>query len=179
MPVLQVGQPYIAGRASIAPRAEYNFRGGQHELLLAFSHLTEDEITAVRAGAPEFGLLIYGLVIFFLYRFHEAIAWSDAPYSWHLMPADERQPLETLATAKIRALLSVVLVDADRNIIRGLRAVTFSPEFARALPMAIANQAAGPWNPETFDAQLRSAYQSWPTTEQMLSRASARTRGGD
>jgi hypothetical protein len=95
------------------------------------------------------------------------------------VPADERQPLETLATAKTRALLSVVLVDADRNIIRALRAVTFSPEFARALPMAIANQAAGPWNPETFEAQLRSAYQSWPTTEQMLSRASVRTQGGD
>jgi hypothetical protein len=65
MPVLQVGQPYIAGRASIAPRAEYNFLDGQHELVLAFSQLTEDEITAVRAGAADFGLLIYGLVIFF------------------------------------------------------------------------------------------------------------------
>jgi hypothetical protein len=34
MAVLEVGKPYIPGLASIAPRAEYNFRAGQHELLL-------------------------------------------------------------------------------------------------------------------------------------------------
>jgi hypothetical protein len=180
MPVLQIGKPYIAGRTSIAPGAEFNFRGAsQHELLLCFANLAEDEIAAVHQGAAEFGLVVAGDVIFFLYRFGEAIGWSDTPYSYHLLPADQRQQLhETPATAETRALLRVVLVDADHNIVRALRAVTFSPQFTRRLHAAIAGQAAGPWNAEDFDAQLRSAYEHWPTTEQMLNRASARTYGG-
>jgi hypothetical protein len=178
MAVLQVGKPYIAGVPSITPRAEYHYRGGCHELLLCFCHPTEDEIAAVRSGDSEFALLIYGLVIFFLYRFEKAIGWSDAPYSWHLVPADEQQLPPTLETTGMRALVSVVLVDADHNIVRALRTVALSPEFTRTLHAAIAEQAAGPWNPGDFDAQSRSAYQSWPTTEQMLSRAIARTRGG-
>ncbi len=83
MAALEVGKPYVPGRTSIEPRVEYSFRRGQHELLLCFSQLSEDEIDAVGEGKAEFGLLIYGLVIFLLYRFGEAIAWSDAPYSWH------------------------------------------------------------------------------------------------
>lgn len=172
MAALEVGKSYVPGRTSIEPRVEYSFRRGQHELLLCFSQLSEDEIDAVREGKAEFGLLIYGLVIFLLYRFGEAIAWSDAPYSWHRVPAEQQQLPET---AEIRARLSVVLVDADRNVVRALRMGMLSPDFTRALHAAIADQAAGPWNPENFDAHLRSAYQSWPTTAQMLNHAIART----
>ena len=163
MAVLEVGKPYIAGRTSIATRAEYNFSSGQHELLVCFSHLSEDEITAVRTGEAEFGLLIFGLVILFLYRFGEAIAWRDAPYSWHLVPANERQLPGAPATAETRALLCVVLVDADSNIVRALRALTFSPEFTSALHTAITEQAEERWDPGEFDAQLRRACQCWPT----------------
>jgi len=35
MPVLEVGKPYIPGRTSIESRVEYNFRAGEHELLLS------------------------------------------------------------------------------------------------------------------------------------------------
>jgi hypothetical protein len=167
MPVPELGKPYIPGRTPIEPRTEYSFRRGQHELLLCFSQLSEDEIDAVREGKAEFGLLIYGLVIFLLYRFGEAIAWSDAPYSWHGVPPDQRQVPETQKTAEIRARLDVVLVDADRNVVRAIRRGVLSPEFTRALHAAIADQAAGPWSPENFDAHLRSAYQSWPTTAQI------------
>ena len=174
MAALEVGKPYVPGRRSIEPRVEYSFRRGQHELLLCFSQLSEDEIDAVQAEKAEFGLLIYGLVIFLLYRFGEAIAWSDAPYSWHRLPPEQQQLPETPKTAEIRARLSVVLVDADRNVVRALRRGMLSQDFTRALDAAIADQAAGPWNPENFDAHLRSAYQSWPATAQMLNRTIAR-----
>jgi len=81
-------------------------------------------------------------------------------------------------TVETRALLSVVLVDADKNIVRGLRAVMFSPDFTFALHMAIGEQAVCFWNQVNYDAQLSRAYQRWPTTEQMLSWAIARTKGG-
>ena len=90
MVALEVGKSYVPGRKSIEPRVEYSFRGGEHQLLLCLSPLSEDEIAAVRQGQAEFGLLIYGLVIFLLYRFGEAIGWSDAPYSWHRLPPEQR-----------------------------------------------------------------------------------------
>ncbi len=173
MPVPEVDKPYIPGRTSIEPRVEYSFCRGQDELLLCFQQLSEDEIDAVLYGKAEFGLLIYGLVIFLLYRFGEAITWGDAPYSWHRVPPEQRQLPEMPKTGEIRALLNVVLVDADRNVVRALRRGMLSPDFTRALYAAIADQAAGPWNPENFDAHLRSAYQSWPTKAQMLNHAIA------
>jgi len=179
MPVLEVGKRYIAGRAAIDPRAEYNFRGGQHELLLCLSSLTEREVEAVRRGEAEFGLVVSGDVIFFLYRFGEAIRWSDAPYSWHLVPPGERELPEPPATAETRALLSVVLVDADRNMVRALRALTFSPDFTRELHGAIREQAGRTWTVAAYDAELRRAYKRWPTTDLMLPAAVARCRGGE
>ena len=175
MVALEVGKSYVPGRKSIEPRVEYSFRRGEHELLLCFSTLREDEIDAVRDGQAEFGLLIYGLVIFLLYRFAEAIAWGDAPYSWHRVPPKQRQLPEISKKAGIRAVLSVVLVDADRNVVRALRRGMLSPDFTRALNAAIADQATAPWNPEIFETHLRSAYQSWPTVPQMLNHAIART----
>ena len=44
MAALEVGKPYVPGRTSIESRVEYSFRRGQHELLLCFSQLSEDEI---------------------------------------------------------------------------------------------------------------------------------------
>jgi len=178
MPVLEVGKPYLPDRARLEPRAEYNCRGGQHELLLCLSGLTEREVEAVRKGEAELGLVIWGDVLFFLYRFGEAIQWSDAPYSWHLVPAGERELPEPPATTETRALLSVVLVDADRNVVRALGAVTLSPDFTRELHRAIRRQAARPWPAEDYDAQLRRAYERWPDTEAMLAAAVARCLGG-
>ena len=176
--VLEVGKPYIGRRKSIDPRAEYTFRAGQHQLLLCFTDLTEPEIRAVREGEPEFALAVLDDVIFFLYRFGGFINWSDAPYSWHLVPPKERELPRQLETPETRALLLIVLVDADSNIVRALRAVTLPPKFTAALHAAIHAQAGRAWTAEAFNEHVRKAYNRWPTTEQMLTRAAARCRGG-
>jgi hypothetical protein len=178
VPTLSVGQPYIQGRASLDPRAEYNFRGGQHELLLCLRGLTAREVEAVRSGEAEFGLVLGEDVLFLLYRFGEAIRWSDAPYTWHLVPAGEREPPARRRSGESRALLTVVLVDADRNLVRALRALTLSPEFTRTLHAAIRRQAARVWTAEAYDAELRRAYARWPTSEAMLPAATVRCIGG-
>lgn len=175
---LEVGRPYIAGRVALAPRAEYNFRGGQHELVLCLAELTETEVTAVREGEAEFALLVSGDVIFLFYRFGGAIDWSDAPYSWHLVPPGQRELPLPPTSDEGRAPLLAVLVDADRNLVRALRALTLSPEFTRALHEAIRAQAARPWSADRYDAELRRAYDRWPTSEAMLRAATVRTKGG-
>jgi hypothetical protein len=176
--VLEVGKPYIGGRKAIAPRSEYNFRAGQHELLLCFTDLTEPEIRAVREGEPEFALVVLDSVIFFLYRFGGFIDWSAAPYSWHLVPAKERELPKQLQRPETRALLLIVLVDADSNIVRALRAVMLPAKFTAALHAALRAQAGRAWTAEAYNAQVSKVYNRWPTTEQMLRRAVARCRGG-
>lgn len=178
VPYLEVGKPYIPGRASIDPCADYSFRSGQHELLLCFSKLTDSEIAAVRDGEAEFALVVQRTVVFFLYRFGDAIHWSDAPYSFHLVPPDQRQLPALLPSRETSALLSVVLVQADTNTVRALRSVSFPPDFTSALHAAIQAQAVQAWNAAGYAAQLSGAHDRWPMTEQMLSRAIARTKAG-
>jgi hypothetical protein len=72
-------------------------------------------VQAVRKGECEFAVTVDGPVIFFLYRFGHAITWSDAPYSWHLVPEPQRS-LPEVESEESGALLHVVLVDAERDL---------------------------------------------------------------
>jgi len=179
MPVYKVGEPFVHGRTSLQHRAEYNFRFGQHGLLLCLRRLREEEVRAVRVGQAEFGLMLYGDVIFLLYRFGDGNLCGDAPYSWHLVPPDQQQLPEPPATAERQAVLQVILVDADRNVVRALRAVTLSPDFTHTLHEAIRRQAGQPWDPAAYDKQLERAYQQHPTTADMLAACAVGCRGGD
>jgi hypothetical protein len=103
---------------------------------------------------------------------------SDAPYSWHLVPETE-QALPDAEGPETRALLQVVLPDAQTGLVRVLRAVTFSPSFTRALHDAIRAQAFSPWpGRAVYYAALRDLYRRYATTGCLLRRAVARTVGG-
>lgn len=182
----RVGEPYIAGRVGWPERVEYNFRGGGHELRMFLPGLRAREVRAVRQEPAEFGLLVEGDVLLFLYRFGAAIPWGDAPYSWHLVgrhdPSEQILPPEP-GSAEQRALLTIILVDADSGIIRALRALTLSPAFTRALHAAIREQAARPWPGDAaYDRQL-GAVQARGTPAQLArllhAHGGVRCFGGD
>ncbi len=175
---LEVGKPYLAGRTSLPEGVQYNFRSGQHELLMWLRNPSKREVESIRSGEAEFALAVHRSVIFFLYRFGESLPWSDAPYSFHLVPAGQRELPQRLATPETRVLLQVVLVDARSTIVRALRVVSLSPEFSRALHREIAGQVAAPWNPKSYDADLDAAYRRWRSAESMLSAAVARMKDG-
>lgn len=176
--MLEVGEPYIAGRTSWPEAVEYNYRAGAHELRMFFDSPRAPTINSVRAGAADFALVVEPPVIFLLYRFAPAIAWSDAPYSCHLVPEDQRT-LPDAEGPQTRALLHVVLVDAGTGLIRALRLVTFSPAYTRALHDAIREQASSPWlSGPTYDAALADIYRRYPTSAELLKHAIAQTFGG-
>lgn len=97
----QVGRPYHPGRRSWPEQAQYNYRAGGHELVLFLTRPSSREVRAVTRVSAEFALHVAsdGDPIVLLYRFSNqdssGLPWSDAPYSWHLVPQEER----TLATA--------------------------------------------------------------------------------
>jgi hypothetical protein len=176
--VLEVGKPYISGRREWPEGVEYNFRAGEHELCFFFRSPPRIEVEALLRGEAEFALVVDGPVIFLMYRFGEAINWSDAPYSWHLVPQDQRTLPDPEGPAT-RALLQIILVDAASGLILALRVVTFSPTFTRALHAAIRAQAENTWGGRAaYHAAFADLYRCYPTSADLLRCAGARTCGG-
>ena len=177
MPTLSVGSLYHPARTSWPECSQYNYRAGAHELLLFLHRPSEDEVAAIRTGESEFALYVSGLVILLLYRFGSAIQWSDAPYSWHLVPTDEQDlPSADLEGGK-RALLNVILIDASNGKVQGIRALTVSSAFTRKVHSAIREQAEGPWDPTGYQRELDQLY-ARHTSEQLVQLAMARSKGG-
>lgn len=173
-----VGKPYIPGRRNWPENCEYNYRSGTHELRMFLRGLTGPEVMAIRRGECEFGLFVQEDIILLLYRFDAAVAWSDAPYSWHRVPEGQRDFPEPHGSPEGRDTLQVILVDALTGIVRALRIVSFSPAFTMVLRSAIRDQAARPWpGAAEYDRQLKQIYNRY-TSEQIVARAIARTMGG-
>lgn len=176
MHAYRVGDLYHIGRTQWPEGAEYNYRGGGHELLLRYGNLTPSETTSITRRPAELGALASGPILFFLYKFSIDSDWSDCPYSWHLVKAarpdeaTEPPPLEE----NERALLSIVLIEATTGVIAGLRAVSLSINLSRYLHQSIADQIAQPFDPLAYDRALADVYRTTPTVD--LARRAERMR---
>jgi hypothetical protein len=156
--------------------SEYNYRGGYHRLIIPLARPTPDEIEAVRFGAAKFAFTTIGPVIVFQFRFGTAISWSDALYTWHKVPVEERVEPVTL-TGEQRVPLEVFLLDAATGIVRAIRVLTLSPTFSRRLHEAIRRQAAEPF-PDNYDELAAHVLTNY-TSRQLRDRALASCTGGD
>jgi hypothetical protein len=157
----EVGKPY--GGPPRPEGVEFNFRGGECELIVVLCSPAPSEVEAVRAGKAQFGLYKEGDQILLCYKFG-VMPWSDAPYHHARLaeagvPEEQRRlpPDPDMLTPESRAVLHVILLDT-RGIVRVLRAVTFSPEFTRALFSAIRDQAARPYHRGAYEAGLDRLY---------------------
>ncbi|MEW6649316.1 MAG: hypothetical protein AB1453_03900 [Chloroflexota bacterium] len=156
MHIYEVGKPYTE-RTSWPELAQYSYRGGEHELIIFLNCPTRDEVYDIRRGGAEFALYVERRLIVMLYRFGEAIPWSDAPYSIHLVPVEERTVPE-ISWGSERALLHIVLVDASSGIIRALRVLSMTEDFTRDLHQSICNQADEPFTRADYNGALESLY---------------------
>jgi hypothetical protein len=183
MHALSVGKPYLSGCWSWPEVADYNFRSGSHELRLFVAHLTPRRVEAVRTRPVEFGLLVdqplLVLVVRFLDRSGQVVMSFDCSYSWHRVPAAERvlpPPVEE-TSPELRALLTIILVEATDGLVRVLRTVTFSPEFTQRLHRAIADQAALAYDVGEHERAIKRMLRF--TTDQLWAQCRLRCRGGD
>jgi hypothetical protein len=183
MHVYQLGKPYHPDRKVWPECAQFNFRGGELELVLFFDGPSAGEIEAVRTGRSEFALYDGDNLVVLCYRFEgkrAQVPWSDAPYQWHLLPESMRFPVPDPARLGpgARVILHVILVNATGGIIQALRQVTLSPEFSRRLYRAITHQAAAPWDRAAYDRQLESLYAGYPSTADLVKACRWTTEGG-
>jgi hypothetical protein len=154
MPTLtpSIGDPYPG------VQAEYNFRGGDHELRISLS-FEDDKLSEVeqviRFGPVEFGMYSErGKGLLLIARFGQ---WLPLPSLYHFWreaqatgdrtpPPDPRH-----LSPELRDRLRIVLVDADTGEEERPREVSFSPEFTRRIRRAIAYQVTGAYNADQYD----------------------------
>jgi hypothetical protein len=163
MHAIQVRKPLVPGRTRWPEVGELNLYDNGLELHLFFRNPTKAEIRGVKQGNCACALVVLGDVLFFLYRF-AGVPWSDAPYSWHRVPADRRVLPALQDTGQMRGLLQIILTDADTGIVQAQRAVSLSVDFTRALLSAIRMQASTPWCGQAeYDRQLAAVYERFPS----------------
>lgn len=176
MPVYEVGKLF-SSRTSWPEMAQYHYMAGEHHLHVFMRQPSEIEVKATKTGMAEFALVVEQDIIFLLYQL-SPIPWSDAPYSWHMVPADQRTLPADVPQGK-GALLTVMLIDATTGIIKAIRAVGLGTNFTNTLHAAIRDQAARSFDQPRYDEQLNRTYARYPTTDLLLSRAVARYRVGE
>lgn len=176
--LIAVGQPY-PGNPPYTPGSQFQWTEDGMFLELRFEQPSQEEVEAVKSGEAEFALAVYESVIFLLYRFGEGIPWGDAPYSIHLVPPEYQPDPAIFLTKRSRFILTTCLFDSITGIVGAIRALSFSPEFSRALSNAVQAQRLTPWiGQEAFKRQLDATYQKWPTPESMLDLALSNCTGG-
>jgi len=178
-----VGKPYHPGRQHWPEGADYNFRAGGHELRVFLGRATSSEVTAVRTGRVEFGAMIELPEIFIVSRFHgpdgRVVASFDCSYQWHRVSSAERTapPAWEETSPQLRALLSIILVEATNGVILALRSVSYSPEFTRAFHRAIADQAALPYDQAEHERAVADIVRRLDTNA-IWERCAVRCEGG-
>lgn len=149
-------------RPGLPDASLYSYEVGGHQLLVLADRPNATERAAFRAGAlGDVAVLVDGPAVVLCWRLGGGASgwvwpWSDAPYTWHLVPADRRTlpPADDEHSPATRALLQVVLVDTSDATVRGLRTATLSPEVTAALHRGILGQASAPWDPRVYDAHV-------------------------
>jgi hypothetical protein len=132
-----VGRPYAPGWRYPGDGVEYRYRDG-HELRVILRNLADREVARIGGdGGVDLALVVEPLVFTLLAAFEGVIPWSGAPYSWHYLRDEERAFPALVADVE----LTIVLVEGNDGIVRAVRPVTLSLEFALALDTAIREQA--------------------------------------
>lgn len=183
--VFQVGQPLDPHRRRWEEGVMYTYHQDMHQMLLFFTDIRSFERKAVERGVAHFGLYVEEYVIMLLFKMDgpgggKGIDWHDAPYSWHLLPAEARTmpPSPQDIHEGEGAPLIILLIDAATGIIRAIRVMALSHEFTSHLYRAIREQADRPFDKHRYQKQVLGLRQKFPTVPLMVAAAQARCRVG-
>jgi hypothetical protein len=140
--------------------ADYQYRLGSHQLILAIRGVTDRQEAAVGRDEAEFALVVEGPLLVFGSRFGVTLPWCWAtPYNWHFGPPAERVvpaavPLTPETYARLWATLWINLVDTATGRARIGRAVALRPAFTHALHGTLREQAIRPFDAAAADRAL-------------------------
>jgi hypothetical protein len=171
-----VGEPLSMGKV-IFPVPEgprYNYSKNSHQLLICSNKPTAAEIENVENGNFELALYVEKDIIDILFSFGKETLWSDAPYSWHINPIESREIPPVLENGCVYVIpFHIFLVDASTGIIKALRTILLSHEFASELFSAIDAQIQMPYDEAIYNAHVDTMYRKF-SAKDLVFRSRAR-----
>lgn len=169
--MLQVGQPLFPGQTLLPQSTYFEYSESGPMLIICMPELTEREVEAARKGRVELALYEHPPVIFVLHKIDGLLGWSDSPFSVRLC----RQEIDLTAPIEDgQGLgLQIVLVESTTGVVRALRLVGTSTEFARELRSAMVRQTIRPFSSEEYDRTIGNVYTMY-TSKQLVMKAKAR-----
>ena len=176
--IIAVGERYpLLSNMPGCDKSQYNYRQGEHLLELFMGSPTPEETWSTSIGQAEFALVTRGDVIALAFKLG-AMEWSDAIYSYHLVPPHLRT-LPKVGNGD-RAFLNIYGVDRlTAKVTSRPRILTWSPEFSSVMHEAIRTQASREWPGQpAYEAQIRELYREFPHSRDIARTAEARCIGG-
>lgn len=153
----QVGQSYESGQDKLEEKVIYRLDKDGHCLAIIKAGITDQEAENIQNGRAELGVYVDGPIIFLLFKFGTG-KWNDAPYSWHTVPREFRVYPEQ---ADDNSMLKVTLVDAADGLVRAVRKVVLTSEFAGKLNEVITTQANGSFNGLSYAKHINLVYNQY------------------
>jgi hypothetical protein len=171
MNITEIGKLFFPGRTHWREGVWFDYTAIGPVLVFAFKNPSDEEILATRKGQVELALYDDPPVLFILHRIEGLEDWSDCPFSVRLckdeidlsLPIEEGKGLG----------LQIVLVESATGIVKALRLVGTSTEFARELRAAMVKQTIMPFSPDEYDRAIAEVYTMY-TSDQLLKKAMAR-----
>jgi hypothetical protein len=155
--IRSVGDLYYPGRTELPERCDYNFYDAGHELVIMMGSPTAKEIEDVRKGDPKFQLYTAPETLVLLFKMGDQ-PWSDAFYSYWLVPQERRAAPQDLQPGQLASLM-IYLVDAMTGKIVVMRNLTFPEKFGQRLHKSIQKQIEHPVSAKEIDAATRRLLQ--------------------
>jgi hypothetical protein len=139
------------------------FAGEPVQLMIFLSHPHELEAQAVSQAPTQFAWIDSEHVGVLAYRLGPILSWSEATYTPHSF-----DPGDGLPAVDDEALVRIVLVDRDTNVVRALNTVRWPDEFATAVRESVARMRETPYAPFAYEHALAALHRRYPTAEDLV-----------
>jgi hypothetical protein len=159
--VLALDRPFMEGVATWPDgRFEYRYFGGHHMLQLCLGKLSERDITAFLQGQVHVGFYLRQAVLFVLFKIEHLMDWSDQAFTLHLVTPEDRELLPHVPGT--HQALSLVLVEAESGLVKGMRLVTYSKHASALVHRILRQQLASPFDADHHAALVAEVYRQYP-----------------
>lgn len=171
--VLEVGKPYPSPIPWRDGTCEIRIDEKGVDFVLAIASPKTHEVKAFRQGNAEFALVPGKHHLMWVYKFTDprdsnpkhGLPWSDQPWEYHR----QSKPAPAAPAGRGGSFqLQLILVDAATNVIKALRLIGPSVEFADALRDAVEAQAAVPYDPAAAAREIQSVYARYTSQDLVL-----------
>lgn len=129
--------------------------------IFKFDKLSEKDILGFRKGDLRIDITFLNKIIFFTFTNTTGIGYEDIPFTIHLTKCKDMQDIKE----NEGYLMTMILVEANNNIVKGLRAVSFSHKASKYIKKCVEEQLLEDFNKEEYVNKLRNLQEKYKTKD--------------